>query len=80
MDCVMKDVTTKSDALPMQLRLPMSDQYYLPCYVRECYGTYYEHVKDLLSGKQFDYIAVTGTPGIGKVFYTYLVSVLPLLL
>ena len=76
----MKDTVMEINALPMQLRLPMSDQYYLPYYVRECYGTYYEHVKDLLSGKQFDYIAVTGTPGIGIVFHTYVVSVLSLLL
>ena len=35
-------------------------------YVRECYKTYYERVIQLL--QQYDYISVTGTPGL--FFYT----------
>jgi hypothetical protein len=45
-------------------------------YVRACYNTYYHEIMDNLFGKRdYFYISVTGTPGIGKsMFYLYFLN------
>jgi hypothetical protein len=57
----------------VQYQLPMSYAYKkLTFYVRDCYPQYYNYIVGILGKDEYDYISLTGTPGIGKsIFYVY---------
>jgi hypothetical protein len=56
------------EALELPLSYPIKNRFF----VRQCYGEYYDEIIRRLEGGIFDYITVTGSPGIGKsVFYLY---------
>jgi hypothetical protein len=63
------NVMTVPDGAPQSFRYTRDT-----FYIRSCYHAYYDKIMDRLFGKSFHYnfISVTGTPGIGKsMFYLY---------